>query len=332
MAWWLVPVAALSLSFRDPYPWHALTSLPAGHLLAARGAAWLWRGPRWARPLLLAAGVLVAGTWLAQLEVEHRFRAEHPVTTSAADLDRITLSTSLQVGAELRRLADALATRHVFARLPPPTAAAWSLRPLMTTAWFDDPNLLVAPLGEAGLYVRLGRDAPPAAYSLARRDAVLALPPADYVAFDVFPARTRQQWLELLPVPVDWPSDTGRTFLGYGVEGDWRAGQSVRVTTFWAIEALPDGYQNTLYGPYAHLNAPGGQTVVNVSAPAREGYYHQLGHVYIQPLDIAVLGEAAPGEYELELGLYDGVHQAGTQFHSPQGPRPFYTVPVNLGG
>jgi hypothetical protein len=329
--WWLVPVAALSFSFRDPYPWHALTSLPAGHLLAARGAGWLWREARPLRSLLLAAGLVVAATWLAQLEVERRFRAEHPIAPNVMDLDRLTLDASLQVGAELRQLSADHATQHVFALLPAPDAAAWSLRPLETTTWFDDPNLLIFPLDQAAIYVRPGRGAPPTPYALAQRETVLAFPPDDYVAYDVFPARTRQQVLDLLQVVVDWPSDTGRSLLGYSAAGDWRAGQVTRLTTFWAIESLPEGYTNGLYGPYAHLNAPDGRTVANVGAQALEGYYHRLGHVYVQPLEVTVPAGSAPGKYELELGLYDGVHQAGTQFYSPLGQRPFYTTTVAIG-
>jgi len=331
LVWWLTPVALLSFTHRGLYPWHAMTTLPAGHLLAARGIDWIWDKRRWLTPLLLIGGVFTVGVSFANLEVDHAFNAAYPIykKDDPEAFDRLTLRSTLRIGEVTRQLADAYRIREAFTRLPEPDLAAWSQRPINTTRWFADPDLLIVPEGQASLYVRLGRGAPPPPFELAQRAALLDFPANDYVAFDIFPAMDRDAMLSLPQTRLDWPSNTGRTCLGYTLSGDWRVGHAATVTTYWLIEHFPENYTEFLYGPYLHLNTAEGATLVNASAPGLEGFYHRLGHLYIQPIHVSIPADAHPGQYQLELGLYDGVHQAGATFFPPNDtPRPFYTTTV----
>jgi len=153
LVWWLTPVALLSFTHRGLYPWHAMTTLPAGHLLAARGIDWIWDQRRWLTPLLLIGGVFAAGMSFANLEVDHAFNAAYPIykKDDPEAFDRLTLRSTLRIGEVTRQLADAYRIREAFTRLPEPDLAAWSQRPINTTRWFADPDLLIYQL-ELGLY------------------------------------------------------------------------------------------------------------------------------------------------------------------------------------
>jgi len=333
MIWWLTPVALLTLTHRGLYPWHALATIPAGQLLAAGGLRWLWGERRWLSPLVLAGGAILAGVSFANLQIDNVFNASHPIsaTDTTEAFDRITLQATLQVGQMTRRLVDTYQIKDVFARLPEPDLAAWSQRPVHTISWFNTPNLLILPQDHASLYVRLQAGTPPPLLKLSERVAVIQIPPNNYVAFDIFP---KMDWAAMRSLPqirLDWPSDTGRTFLGYTLAGDWRAGRTGTVTTYWLIETLPDNYTQFLYGPYLHLNTANGATLVNSTARGIEGYYYRRGDLYIQPIAVPIPGDARPGQYQLELGLYDGVHQAGTTFFpANEAPRRFYTTTVAI--
>ena len=327
LIWWLTPIVLLSINRHEIHPWHLRLSIPAGHLLIARGLRPIWTGWRWSGRFLLLSSLCLAVVSLANFNLYSDYNAAHP---ASGELDHITLGTSRRVAQVLRRLADTYRVNEGYANIPPPDLTAWAQRPMATVSWFND-RLIILPLDRPAIYLRLGRGGPPPLFLLAKRAETLAFADNSFVAFDVFPSLDRAAVSRLPQIPVNWPSDTGRTFLGYTVDGPWRAGGTTTVLTYWLIEALPDNYTQFLYGPYAHLNTSEGIILVNADAPGIEGYYYRLNDIYIQPISLPIPADAQAGEYQLELGLYDGVHQAGTTFFPPGGvPQPFYTVTVNV--
>ena len=74
-----------------------------------------------------------------------------------------------------------------------------------------------------------------------------------------------------------------------------------------------------------------GSLAVNVSAPGLPGYYYRQGDLYIEPIDVPIPGDLATGPYYLDLGLYDGLHTAGTTFYpAGQTPAPFYRTQMEV--
>lgn len=333
LGWWLVPIVMLSFATRDPYPWHALTTVPAGHVLAALGLHRLWGQRRWLRWPVAVAGLGLAIVAYGQVHVDAAFNRAHPVQPAATSeaLDRLTLRAALRVGAEVRRIADQYDVREYFANLPEPTLAAWSGRPWRTVGWINETDLIVAPLERAGLYVRLGRGGEPPDLPVGLRAATLDLQNGDLVAIDVMPALTRERAARLPTTPVDWPSDTGRTFLGYTWDEAPKLGHAVTLTTFWLVENPPPDAGSFLYAPYLHINTAEGQTRVNTGGQAIEGYYLREGDLLVQPLRVDIPSDLTPGDYGIEIGLYDGVHQVGATFYPHDAaPRPFYSGTTTL--
>jgi hypothetical protein len=288
----------------------------------------MWGERRWLTPPTLIGGVVLASVSFLNLNLVNVYNAAHP---AAGALDQVTLGATLRLGETLRKLVYRLNVNEVYAGLPEPDLTTWSQRPLATISWSIVPDLIIVPLNRPAIYLRLNHGQIPDLSPIAQRVETIVFPGGDSAVFDVFPAMDRAAMLALPQTRLDWPTDTGRTFLGYTLGGDWRSGQMGTVTSYWLIERLPDNYTQFLYGPYLHLNAPDGAIVVNSSAPGIEGNYHRLGDLYIQPISVPIPADTRPGPYQLELGLYDGIHQAGTTFFPLGGiPQPFYTTTVSV--
>jgi len=328
LIWWLSPIVLLSLSSHRIHPWHLQLGLPAGHLLVARGLRPIWiqrRGSGW---LMLIGGLGLAVIAFANFNTDSLYNAAHP---AASELDHITLGVSRRIGQALRRLTEAHQVNEIYASLPWPSLIAWSQRPLTTVSWFVDPDRIIIPSERPAIYVRLGHGAPPPPFDLARRTETIVFPGGDSVVFDIFPAMDRSIIAAIPQIRIDWPSDTGLTFLGYTFSQPPQSGETITVTTYWLVESLTESRRQYIYGPYLHLDAADGSTRLNEGAPGIEGSYYRQGDLYIQPIRLTIPPEAQPGEYQLELGLYDGVHTIGTTFFPPNDiPRPFYSTTVVL--
>lgn len=98
LLWWLTPLALLSVATRDPFPWHAMNTLPAGHVLAALGVDWVWGRRRALSPLMLGLAVALAGVAWLSFDIDTRFNRAYPVHPASTDdaLDRLTLAAAGQ--------------------------------------------------------------------------------------------------------------------------------------------------------------------------------------------------------------------------------------------
>ena len=328
LIWWLTPIVLMSLDSHRIHPWHLRLSLPAGHLLIARGLRPIWTRRRASGWLMLTGGLGLAVISFANFNADSLYNAAHP---AAFELDHITLGASRRIGQALRRLTEVHKVNEIYANLPWPSPIAWSQRPLTTVSWFVIPDRIIVPMDRPAIYVRLGHGAPTPPFDLARRVETIAFPGGDSVVFDVFPAMDRPTIAALPQTRVDWPSETGLTLLGYTFNRPLRIGETITVTTYWLVENLTESRPQYIYGPYLHLDATDDSIYLNAGAPGIEGSYYRQGDLYIQPIQLPIPPEARPGEYQLELGLYDGVHTIGTTFFPPNDiPRPFYTTTVAL--
>ena len=88
---------------------------------------------------------------------------------------------------------------------------------------------------------------------------------------------------------------------------------------------MPDTRGQFIFGPYLHLVRADGALAVNVSSPGLPGYYYRQGDLYVETIDVPIPSDLSAGTYGLDMGLYDGLHSAGTAFHpAGQTPQPYY--------
>jgi hypothetical protein len=325
LMWWAVPVAALSYNNQRSFQWHLLSTLPAGQLLAASGIAWLaelW--PR-ARPGWLAAG---AGPALASFSVLHLTAAAdaaQPGPQPGARLDVITLNAAEQMGAVLNQAMNTYHLAELYSDLPDVVPTAWTGRPVNVVSWSIENRLLIIPDDRPALYLRTNWGTPPAAVPLSTRLQVVTWPGDAFTALDLIPAYTRAAEAALPQVQLDWPSDTGLTLLGDTLGAPLRQGQTSVVTTYWRIDSLADTRGQFIFGPYLHLVNANGSLAVSVSSPGLPGYYYRQGDLYVETIDVPIPADLAVGTYNLDLGLYDGLHTTSTLFHAAgQADQQFY--------
>jgi hypothetical protein len=331
LVWWVIPVAALSYNNQSLYQWHLRSTLPAGQLLAAMGISWLaQRWPR-TRPAWLAAGAGLALAGFAVLQLEALSNAALPGPARSARLDEITVNASQQMGAVVQRALTTYGVSEIYSDLPDVVPTAWTGRPVDSVSWFIDDRLLIMPDNRPALYVQTGWDMPPDQLPNSRRVQTVTWPGSTYTTLDLIPAFTRAAEAQLPKVRLDWTSDTGLTLLGYTLDAPLRTGETSDVTTYWRVDSLAEQRGQYIFGPYLHVVSATGPKLVNVSAPGLPGYYYRQGDLYIETMRVPVPAQARPGTYSLELGLYDGLHAAGTTFHpAGQTPVPFYTAHVDV--
>jgi hypothetical protein len=321
LLWWGVPIAAMTFTGHLVHIIYLALSVPAGYLLAAPVLAPLARRP-WGAVL----GLLLAGLTLAQVNAAAGQSAARPIATS---LDELSLRAAAPLGQTLRALAARYRVDEFYTDLDAASLSARAGLDLDSVSWPVVPRVPVFPVGRPAIYLRLGRGAPPEPLPLAERAALLEYPGADYVALDVIPALTREQVSALPAHQVEWPSLQGLTLVGY----DWLPAQGAdsagagQLRIYYAVDGLDPARGEWLFGAYAHLIDAGGSIIANEGAPGLPGYYYRLGDVYIAHLSLPA---APPGEYQIELGLFDGLHGVSVTFLPPAGPQPFYTASFTL--
>jgi hypothetical protein len=131
-------------------------------------------------------------------------------------------------------------------------------------------------------------------------------------------------------VVVDLPSEAGLSMLGYRLEGQAQPGETFICTTYWRVDELLPGRAEWYITVSHHLVDPDGDVVANLGKHGQWGYRWQPGDVYVQRMEIPVPADATPGQYQLEIGLFDPIHMQPFQMHLPDGWGPL-VVPVSVG-
>jgi hypothetical protein len=166
-------------------------------------------------------------------------------------------------------------------------------------------------VGQPAVYLRLEHGGRPPALRLADTVAEVDYPGQAFVTFDLIRAYTRAEVAALPQHRVGWPSDQGLTLVGYDLEP---GNQDLWV--FWAVDTLVDGRQAWLYAPYAHVVDAQGRTTASASAPGLPGYYYRQGDVFLSHI---TLPPVPAGAYDLDLSMYDGLHQLDLRLEPPGG-------------
>jgi hypothetical protein len=246
-------------------------------------------------------------------------------------LDMITLNASTQMGATLNRVMAAYSIDEIYGDLPDVVPTAWTGHPVGAVTWSIENRLVIIPDKRPALYLHTSWGAPPVPMPLSTRVQVVAWPGNAFTSLDVVPAYTRAAETALPQVRLDWPSDTGLTLLGYTPGAPLRQGQTSVITTYWRIDSLAGTRSQFIFGPYLHLVNADGSLAVNVSSPGLPGYYYRQGDLYIETIDVPIPANLAAGTYYLDMGLYDGLHLAGTVFHpAGQADQQFYRTDATV--
>ena len=331
LVWWIIPVAVLSYNSQPLYQWHLRSTLPAGQLLAAAGIAWLVELKPRLRPGWLAAGAGLALASFSVLHITAAADAAQPGPKPGARLDEITLNAGQQMGALLNQFLNTYQVGELYSDLPDVVPTAWTGRPVSVVSWSIENRLVILPDDRPALYLRTNWGAPPDGVPLSTRVQVFTWPGNAFTSLDLIPAYTRAQEAALPRVRLDWPSDTGLTLLGYTPGAPLRQGQTSVVTTYWRIDSLTEDRGQYIFGPYLHLVNADGSLAVNVSSPGLPGYYYRAGDLYIETIDVPIPVNLSPGTYNLDLGLYDGLHTTGTMFHpAGQADQEFYRTTATV--
>ena len=308
LLWFGVPVGLMSVAAFPVHPHYLLLTCPAGHILAAWGLAPLFsRG--WLRALV--AGALVAMAALAGLQMERAAEVEaaRPAWMPYAEW---TLAAGAQVGDAIRSL---VAGEPKPARVVAPwrEAVVSSLSATYVTSLdgLQYPGYVVLPGREPLLYVLMNTAVDPAALGPRAQfspERTLHLAGGVEISFVKVLPYDRESALALPQVRVDRPSEAGLSLLGYTLGGQAKAGKAIECTTYWRVDQLLPDRWGWYVGAAYHLVDRAGQVVTNTGKYGQWGYRWQVGDVYVERMEIPVPADAAPGDYQLEISLFDPIH------------------------
>ena len=328
LVWFLVPILLTSVSAYPVHPHYLLLSLPAGHILAAWGISPLLRR----RPLgWVVTAALLSIAVLFGLNI-HRANEAVARWPTAPNFEGWALSAGARVGATIRELSQGdRYPRRIYAQGHEVVLSSLSSTYLQTLQGLDFPEYVVLPHQEPLLYVLVNAAEKPEGLgplwqSLPDRDILFA--DGTQVSFARALPHGLDDALALPDQALAWPSEAGLSMLGYSLSPVAQPGQAVRLTTYWRVEELRPGRAEWYVGAFYHLLDKEGQTLTNVSGHSQWGYRWQLGDVYVEQVSVPVPADIPPGEYQLEIGLFDTIHGANYYLHSPDGPTYALAVPI----
>jgi hypothetical protein len=316
LLWWAIPIVTMTVVRFPVHTHYLLLTLPAGYLLVSPMLAGFFNS--WKAGL--ATAVLVAVPLLL-LEGANLQALARP---AGGSLDHLSIRAVLPFQRAAGALVDDYGLSEFYVSWDSASLSAAAGHDLEAINWFDLPSFQIMPLDRPAVYIRLASGQSASTLPLASRVAQLNYPGQDSIAFDAIPAYSRAQIAALPQQRVEWPTAEGLTLLGYDLRSERE------LVVYWMVDGLVSGREEWLYVPYAHLTNDQGELVANIGATGIPGHLYRVGDVYIYRMEIPAL---AAGEYELELGLFDGIHGGvGVTFLPPgQVPKPVYTTMVTLG-
>jgi 4-amino-4-deoxy-L-arabinose transferase-like glycosyltransferase len=238
LLWFALPILLTSFSSNPVHIHYLLLTCPAGHLLAAWGVAPLFEHDKLRWPAL-AVALAIGAVFALNLSRASQEVARNP---SLPKFDGWPLTISAQVGATIDELSQGqslplrLCTDGHQAVL-----SSMCGHLAMTEQDLNFPSLTLLPGHEALLYVLVNAPAQrdlfgPKSESFPAKE--LSLADGTTVSFVRVQPYSRDEVLELADTPVDAPSDSGLTLLGYNLNAPVQAGGPLVCTTYWRVERL----------------------------------------------------------------------------------------------
>jgi 4-amino-4-deoxy-L-arabinose transferase-like glycosyltransferase len=312
LIWFLLPVLMMSYVSRVVHPFYLLLTVPAGHGLAAWGAAWIvspqsaqrsqgkyLNVSRLWRPMLISA-LLVFTTAINGLNTI-RF-AQNTAAFPGEDLPE---TLPLQEASQLRaRLLEAGAPDHaVFSLMDEWSPIAFVGRDFRTenTATYGR-AALVPPSG--GIYLLFEKPGDPAPvtppYAQQAEPPLILTDGTRITLWRVTPDDLR------IDHPADTPSDIDVSFTGWTLEGDLTPGATVTLDTFWRIDALHPERGIWSFLAVAHVMDTNGAQIAADQGNAVSALTWAVGDRMVQRLTLTIPADAA-GPLALDVSLFDPV-------------------------
>ncbi|PJF48175.1 MAG: hypothetical protein D6709_13245 [Chloroflexi bacterium] len=114
----------------------------------------------------------------------------------------------------------------------------------------------------------------------------------------------------------------GWRLLGLQTPAAAHPGEMITVTHDWRVGLPPaEPYGSWYFAPFVKLFAPDGRMIVQVDdAPAILGYRWRAGHVQTSAVRFALPADLPPGQYALEMSLFDPNQKKNAVYFDPKQP------------
>jgi hypothetical protein len=113
--------------------------------------------------------------------------------------------------------------------------------------------------------------------------------------------------------PAAIPSDADLSLVGWTLDGDLIPGSTATLITYWHVDHLHPERGIWTFAPYAHITAPNGQVIVNVTGDVIPPLIWAEGDLLIQQSILTIPADAAE-PLALTVGLYDSVRSVNAIF------------------
>jgi hypothetical protein len=339
---------------RQIHPHYLLLTVPAGHILAAWGMAFVVTIANRQRHLVVApAGraavgrqrlksllqtnmlvilLLIGAIFAHDLLRSNRNVARQPVQSQ---FDGWSLAAGAEVGRTVGELLDPNAAypKRIIANGDKALLSGLSGTYLDTVSSVEYPDFVLLPPGENLLYVLEGEAAVPEwlrPFVVSRPEHILSFangPPISFVQTQATAVQSIQDYPEEM---VLWPSEAGITFVGYTLLGEARPGGSFDLLTYWRVDDLHPQRGEWYVSPSYHLVNDEEQIVANIGEHGQYAHRWQLGDVYLERATIPVAADAPPGSYRLDIGLFDVLRLHAYPFFSAGGAEGHFSIAVEV--
>ncbi len=309
LVWFALPILPMTYVSKPVHPFYLLLTLPAGYILAAWGAGSLLR---WRTGAAVLLGAAVPITLLMGLNTL-RFAENTLAHPGAYQLGALPVGVGIDMVHALLPADTRQPGAVVFADVD-----EWTLNSLAGSPFPVDRDLNTGQI----TYVPTGG----ATYLFFMEAGTKPLPPvgasdsaefrfADGTAVRRY--RVRPDTVAGLPGPAI-QSDRGITYLGMKLESPLQAGATSTLLTYWRVDDLQVERGQWLFGPFVHVYDAAEQRITIANGAVVPGSRWRLGDIHIQRIVLNIPGSVR-GPFTLQIGQYDGVHNANALFALPDG-------------